>query len=142
MTPAARVAAAIEVLDAYLAGSPAEKALTNWARRSRFAGSGDRAAIRDHVFGALRNRLSFAALGGAETGRGLMIGQLRTEGHDPATLFTGEGHAPIALTTEEQAFARWRTAGGCGARLPRLATAAPESLTTGRFCPGDAADEG
>ena len=64
MTPAARVQAAIEVLDDILGGVPAEKALTGWARRSRFAGSGDRAAIRDHVFGALRCRRSFAALAG------------------------------------------------------------------------------
>jgi len=53
MTPAARVAAAIEILDDWLAGVPAEKALTNWARGHRFAGSGDRAAIRDHVFDGL-----------------------------------------------------------------------------------------
>lgn len=39
MTPAARVQAAIEVLDDILGGVPAEKALTGWARRSRFAGS-------------------------------------------------------------------------------------------------------
>ncbi|TAG23989.1 MAG: RsmB/NOP family class I SAM-dependent RNA methyltransferase, partial [Rhodobacterales bacterium] len=43
MTPSARLAAAIEVLDRILAGSPAERALTNWGRASRFAGSGDRA---------------------------------------------------------------------------------------------------
>ena len=69
MTPAARVQAASDILDQILAGAPAEKALTGWARRSRFAGSKDRAAIRDHVFDALRCKRSFAALGGAETGR-------------------------------------------------------------------------
>ena len=103
MTPAARIAAAIEILDRILAGAPAEQALTNWARASRFAGSGDRAAIRDHVFTALRCRRSHAALGGAETGRGLTLGQLRESGTDPATLFTGEGHAPAPLTAEETA---------------------------------------
>jgi len=101
MTPAARIAAAIEILDQYLEGSPAEKALTNWARRSRFAGSGDRAAIRDHVFSALRNLRSFGALGGAHSGRGLMIGMLRARGQDPAVLFTGEGHAPAPLDAAE-----------------------------------------
>jgi len=103
MTPAARIAAAIDLLDAVLAGQPAEKALTGWARRSRFAGSGDRAAIRDHVFDALRCRRSYAALGGAETGRGLMLGALRAAGRDPAEAFTGEGHAPAPLTAEEAA---------------------------------------
>ena len=70
MTPAARLSAAIGILDQILHGSPAEKALVNWARAARFAGSGDRAAIRDLVFDALRCRRSFAALGGGETGRG------------------------------------------------------------------------
>jgi 16S rRNA (cytosine967-C5)-methyltransferase len=50
LTPAARVAAAIEFLDDWLAGAPAEKLLTTWARTHRFAGSKDRAAIRDHVW--------------------------------------------------------------------------------------------
>lgn len=98
MTPAARLSAAIEILDRWLSGQPAEKALVNWARGSRFAGSGDRAAIRDLVFGAIRCRRSFAALGGAETGRGLILGGLRAAGVDPDTLFTGEGHAPAPVT--------------------------------------------
>ncbi|MDT8326545.1 MAG: RsmB/NOP family class I SAM-dependent RNA methyltransferase [Roseovarius sp.] len=103
MTPAARISAAIEILDDMLDGAHAEKALSGWARRSRFAGSKDRAALRDHVFGALRCRRSFAALGGAGTGRGLMIGALRAQGVDPAEFFTGEGHAPEPLTAAELA---------------------------------------
>lgn len=101
MTPGARIAAAIEVLDAIAGGTPAEKALTNWARAHRFAGSGDRAAIRDHVFDALRCRRSFAWLGGSETGRGLMIGMIRAAGDDPAELFNGQGYAPDPLSSEE-----------------------------------------
>jgi len=104
LTPAARVAAAIECLDAILAGAPAERVLTRWARGHRFAGARDRAAIRDHVFDALRCRRSFAALGGNETGRGLMLGALRAAGTAPETLFTGEGHAPPALDPAESAF--------------------------------------
>ena len=103
MTPAARLSAAIAILDAVLAGEPAERALTNWARASRFAGSGDRQAVRDHVFDALRCRRSFAVLGGAESGRGLMIGALRAVGVDAEGLFTGEGHAPPPLTEAERA---------------------------------------
>lgn len=102
MTPAARIAAAIAVLDAIGRGEPAEKALTGWARRSRFAGSGDRAALRDHVFDALRCRRSLAALGGAATGRGLMLGAARRDGTDPDTLFTGAGHAPPPLSAAER----------------------------------------
>lgn len=102
MTPAARLAAAAQVLDQILAGEPAEKALIGWARRSRFAGSGDRAALRDLVFDALRRKRSLAALGGAMTGRGLMLGLLRAEGQDPDALLTGQGHAMAPLTTEER----------------------------------------
>ena len=50
MTPAARAAAAIAVLDDWQAGKPAEQALTNWARGARYAGSKDRAAVRDLVY--------------------------------------------------------------------------------------------
>lgn len=102
MTPGARVQAAIELLDDILAGRPAEQALTGWARRSRFAGSKDRAAIRDHVFQALRCRKSYAALGGAQTGRGIMIGALRASGQDLSSNFNGVGHAPAPLTEAEQ----------------------------------------
>ncbi|WP_111735053.1 RsmB/NOP family class I SAM-dependent RNA methyltransferase [Roseovarius amoyensis] len=102
MTPGARVAAAIGVLDAVLDGQPAEQALTGWARGARYAGSGDRAAVRDHVFQALRCRRSYACLGGAETGRGLMFGALRAAGSDPDTLFTGAGHAPPPLDAAER----------------------------------------
>jgi 16S rRNA (cytosine967-C5)-methyltransferase len=102
MTPAARLQAAIEILDQVLDGMAAEQALTGWARRSRFAGSKDRAAVRDHVFDALRNRNSFADLGGSLTGRGLMLGALRSTGTDPDSLFTGEGYAPSELTAAER----------------------------------------
>lgn len=101
MTPAARLDAAITILDRILSGTPAEQALTAWARASRFAGSKDRAAIRDHVFDVLRCKRSCAHLGGAETGRGLILGLLRLNGHDPASLFTGEGHAPAPLSPRE-----------------------------------------
>lgn len=103
MTPGARIAAAIAILDRILQGEPAEAALLRWARSSRYAGSGDRAAIRDLTFAALRRRNSLAALGGGLTGRGLMIGLARAEGRDIGALFTGEGHAPDAPTPAEVA---------------------------------------
>lgn len=102
MTPGARVAAAIGVLDAILAGQPAEQALTRWARGARYAGSKDRAAVRDHVFEALRRRRTLACLGGTGTGRGLMIGAIRAAGDDPDTFFTGAGYAPPPLDAAER----------------------------------------
>jgi 16S rRNA (cytosine967-C5)-methyltransferase len=101
MTPAARAQAAVEVLDRWLAGMPVEQALTNWGRASRFAGSSDRAAVRDLVFDAVRCRDSFAARGGGLTGRGLVLGGLREAGADVAALFTGDRHAPGPLRPEE-----------------------------------------
>ena len=108
MTPGARVAAAIEILDQF-AASPsgmADKMLAAWARSHRFAGSKDRAAIGDLVYGALRRWRSAAALGGGETGRARMLGALRGEGRplaEIAGLFSGEGYAPAALTEAERA---------------------------------------
>ena len=76
MTPAARVQAAIEVIDDFLTGRSGEMALTAWARRSRYAGSSDRAAVRDHVYDALRHLRSYAARGGGMSGRPIMIAAL------------------------------------------------------------------
>lgn len=101
MTPAARVAAAIEVLDQWRDGTPAEKALTTWARGARYAGSKDRAAVRDNVYDVLRRLGTCEALGGPD-GRGLMLGLLRVQGVDPGTVFTGQGHAPPPLTEAER----------------------------------------
>ncbi len=107
MRPEARIAAAIEVLDTVLDGAATEAALTRWARASRFAGSKDRAAVRDHVFDAVRNLRSYAWLGGQQwpgtSGRAVMLGALRAGRGDPAEMFTGQGHAPAALTPDEGA---------------------------------------
>lgn len=103
MTPAARLAAAIDILDAILAGEPAERALTRWARASRFAGSKDRAAIRDIVFDALRRRRLLGWRGGGDSGRALVLAMLAEEGADPDAFFTGEGHAPDPLRPDERA---------------------------------------
>ena len=101
MTPAARIQAAIEILDLALGGQAAEAVLTNWARNNRFAGSSDRAAIRDLVYDALRRLRSYAVYGAG--GRGLMIASCVAHGVDPASRFTGERHAPRALDASELA---------------------------------------
>lgn len=103
MTPAARHATAAALLDAIGGGAPAEQALTNWGRKNRFAGSGDRAAIRDIVFDVLRRRRSCAVRGGGTSGRALVLGFLRERGVDPATVFTGARHALAPLSAEEAA---------------------------------------
>ncbi len=103
MTPAARASAAIDVLDDYLDGMSVEVALTRWGRKSRFAGSSDRAAIRDLVFEALRCKRSFAALGGAMSGRGLVLGGIRAGGSDGADVFSGEAYAPQPTSDADDA---------------------------------------
>ncbi|RDC73061.1 RsmB/NOP family class I SAM-dependent RNA methyltransferase [Rhodovulum sp. 12E13] len=106
MTPAARLAAAAALLDEIGAGMPTEKVLTRWGRGARYAGSGDRAAVRDIVFDVLRTRRSCAARGGGSTGRALVLGLLRERGDDPAAWFTGTRHALPALAAAEAAGGR------------------------------------
>jgi len=107
MIPAARVAAAIEVLaDTETRRRPAGDALKDWGLARRFAGSGDRAAIAGLVYDALRRKASSAWLMGEASPRAEMIGalkQLRSLGESEiAALFSGEGHAPGALSEGER----------------------------------------
>ncbi|WP_316013214.1 RsmB/NOP family class I SAM-dependent RNA methyltransferase [Roseobacter sp. HKCCA0434] len=102
MTPAARHAAAIEVIDAIRGGARVAPALKAWGRANRFAGSGDRRAIGDLVHDVLRHWWSSAGMGGGEHGRARVLGLVRLTGTDPDTIFTGEGHAPAPLTPEER----------------------------------------
>jgi 16S rRNA (cytosine967-C5)-methyltransferase len=107
MTPAARIAAAIEVLSTIAADrSPASEALKAWGKARRFAGSGDRAGIASLVFDALRRRSSAAWVMGADTPRAIVLGALREargmEVDAIANLCNGEGHAPSPLTDDER----------------------------------------
>lgn len=102
MTPAAQYAAAIAILDLINDGIPAEKCLTTWARGNRFAGSKDRAAIRNHVYDVLRGKRSLAWLGGGVSGRALILGLLRRDEIDPDSVFGAGGYAPTALTDTER----------------------------------------
>ncbi|MBE0701722.1 MAG: MFS transporter, partial [Afipia sp.] len=80
MTPAARLSAAIEVLEAIDTNrSPAQSALKEWGTAHRFAGSGDRAAIAGLVFDTLRRRASGAYVMDEDTPRGRLLGALRLE---------------------------------------------------------------
>jgi 16S rRNA (cytosine967-C5)-methyltransferase len=104
MTPAARVAAAITILDAILDGHSAEGALTHWSRNSRFAGSKDRAAVRDHVYCALRRKASSLGVTRGTTGRDWMRGFLFNAGEDLSSIFGVGGHSPDALSDDETTF--------------------------------------
>lgn len=93
MTPAARVQAAIEVLDLVIAaaqgqGAPADRLLSDWFRTRRFAGSSDRRAVRDLVYRAIRACGEVPA-----NGRAAM---LRLAENDPAlaSVFDGSRHGP------------------------------------------------
>ena len=107
MTPAARVAAAIEVLaDVEARRRPAVDALKDWGLARRFAGSGDRAAIASLVYDALRRKSSSAWLMGDSSPRGVMIGALKQlrdlDEAGVSALFSGEGHAPPPLSEAER----------------------------------------
>jgi 16S rRNA (cytosine967-C5)-methyltransferase len=103
MTPSARLAAAIDILEGFgTTTQPADRFLKDWFRTRRFAGSGDRREITELVFHVLRHRAAFAHRMGREGPRALVIAALLAQGKDPATLFTG-GYGPEPLSQAEQA---------------------------------------
>ena len=106
MTPAARLSAAIELIDTIDAQrAPAAKALKDWGTAHRFAGSGDRAAIAGLVWDVLRRRASSAWVMDDDTPRSRVLGMLKVErGMDTATisaLCDGGRFAPEPLTAAE-----------------------------------------
>ena len=104
MTPAARLTAAIEVLEAIAASpDPADRVVAAWGRANRYAGSKDRAAVADRVYDCLRRRRSLAWPLRADSARAAVLGSVIADGADPETLFTGVGHAPAPLTADERA---------------------------------------
>src|SRR5258708_22343161 len=80
MTPAARLSAAIELIETIDAQRvPAAKALKEWGTAHRFAGSGDRAAIAGLIWDVLRRRASAAWIMEADTPRARVLGMLKLE---------------------------------------------------------------
>ena len=74
MRPGAHIKAAIEVLVEVLERHrPAASALSDWGKSHRFAGSGDRAAIGNLLYDALRRRRSLAAQMGTDTPRAVVL---------------------------------------------------------------------
>jgi 16S rRNA (cytosine967-C5)-methyltransferase len=108
MRDGARASAAIEVLaDIEARKRPASEALKDWGLAHRFAGSGDRAAIGNLVFDALRRRASSAYAMGEDGPRALVLRTLASSwGMTPeqvAALADGSKHAPEPLTEAERA---------------------------------------
>jgi len=108
MTPAARLAAAIEVFEAIeKERRPAADALKSWGLAHRFAGSGDRAAIAGLVYDALRRRASSAFLMGEDMPRAVLLGMLKRErgwsAEEIGKLADGSKYAPSPLSEDERA---------------------------------------
>jgi len=96
MTPAARLQAAIEILDEVIAsarddGPPADAIVSRYFKQRRYAGSGDRRAVRDLVFRAIRRtadrpdsgRAAITGLADDDTSLLDLFGQVR--GPEPRT---------------------------------------------------------
>jgi 16S rRNA (cytosine967-C5)-methyltransferase len=100
MRPAARVQAAIELLDAIIAaccdnGAAADTLIQRYFASRRYAGSKDRRAVRELVYAVIR------ALGERpDSGRAAMIGYARTLSPNLLALFTGGPHAPLPIGDE------------------------------------------
>ena len=103
-----RLSAAIAVLtDIEARKRPVSEALKDWGNANRFAGSGDRAAIGNHVYDALRRKSSHAFVIGSDGPRDLVLAvAVRDWNEDIAALnasFEGDRFAPAPITEEEAA---------------------------------------
>ncbi|MDA0239864.1 MAG: RsmB/NOP family class I SAM-dependent RNA methyltransferase [Proteobacteria bacterium] len=114
MTPAARAAACIDILgELDTASRPVDTQIRDYFRSRRYAGSGDRRAIRDQVYDILRHqaRLDWwcTRFSMPPSPRARVIAAhllIRNEAADRVQqLFSGGGYGPSALTEAEQAFA-------------------------------------
>ncbi len=100
MRPSPRLQAAIEILDlvidaAATGGAAADTIIQRYFASRRYAGSKDRAAIRDLVFAAIRRSAERPL-----SGRAAMLG-LAEERPDLLSLFDGSPHAPEPAQADE-----------------------------------------
>ena len=100
MTPAARVQAAIEILDQVIEaarreGAPADRLISGYFKQRRYAGSKDRRAVRELVYSAIRQCGEVPA-----SGRAAILALAQT---DPALvdLFDGSTHGPLPVSDGE-----------------------------------------
>ncbi|MBS0242628.1 MAG: RsmB/NOP family class I SAM-dependent RNA methyltransferase [Proteobacteria bacterium] len=108
MRPGARISGSIEVLAEVIdRHRPVSLALADWGKAHRFAGSGDRAAIGNLVYDALRRRASLASRMGSDTPRAIALGAapdaLAVTADTVATMCTGADHSPEPLSEAELA---------------------------------------
>src|ERR1051325_3965261 len=101
-----RLAAAIDVLtDVETRKRPVAEALKAWGLNNRFAGAGDRAAIGNLVYDAVRKRASHAFAMGSDSPRALVLAVATFDwGITPEELndqFSGDAHAPEILSADE-----------------------------------------
>ena len=101
-----RLAAAIEIIDDIgRRHRPAADALKDWGLSHRFAGAGDRAAIGNIVYDALRRKRSAGWLFGTEAPRALAFGAMLLEWTEtPETInraLEGDRFAPAPLDQSE-----------------------------------------
>ncbi|MEL6371141.1 MAG: RsmB/NOP family class I SAM-dependent RNA methyltransferase [Pseudomonadota bacterium] len=102
-----RISAAIEILDEFQSRRiPLKTVISDWSRRSRFAGAKDRAWISGLCLDTLRRRSEIAHLMGAETGRSLIIGTLaqvwQMEASEITAALADEDHGAGAASLEEE----------------------------------------
>src|SRR4030088_3849143 len=122
MTPAARLSAAIELIDTIdTQRIPAAKALKEWGTAHRYAGSRDRAAISALIWDVLRRRASSAWIMDEDTPRARVLGMLRLErGLDVdaiAALCDGGRFAPEPLAERQRAALATRSLDGAPAPI-------------------------
>ncbi len=113
MTPAARIQAAIELLDEILtADAPADLAVGRYTRTRRYMGSKDRRAVVERVYGTLRRRARLSwwceqAADGpvSENGRRLILAALtlNEDAADLREIFNGAPYHPAPLDESELA---------------------------------------
>jgi 16S rRNA (cytosine967-C5)-methyltransferase len=101
-----RLAAAIEVLaDIEARHRPVADALKDWGVSHRFAGSGDRAAIGNVVYDALRWRASSAWIGDSDDPRAVVLATVARRwgigGQQLMDRLDGDEHAPERLSETE-----------------------------------------
>ena len=116
MTPGARLAAAIELLDAVIAaaregGAAADTLIARYFATRRYAGSKDRRAVRELVYEAIRRFGEPPA-----TGRAAMVGLAEIE-PGVAAMFDGSAHAPPDIGPDEPRAVESRVPGWLGRRL-------------------------
>ena len=105
MTPAARLQAAIEILDQVVQsaredGPPADALVTRYFKTRRYAGSKDRRAVRELVFRAIRRSAERP-----ESGRAAIVGLLGKNRNDQPEQAhqkntrknSGESHLPCSF---------------------------------------------